>query len=110
MTGAFEVGQFDELREIVMPMLRPYFSQVAVFGSVARGEAEAASDLDLLVRLRPVESRPSIGLLKWVALEQALRAKLGRPVELVSEQGLSPYVRPYVERDKVVIYDEVGTS
>ena len=100
------MDRFDELRDRIVPMLRPYFSRIAVFGSAARGEAANDSDLDLLVKLRPVESRPPLGLFRWVALEDELRARIGRPVDMVSEEGLSRHVRPYAERDKVILYED----
>jgi predicted nucleotidyltransferase len=31
---------------------------------------------------------------------------LGREVELVTENALSPYIRPYVEKEMVVLYEE----
>jgi predicted nucleotidyltransferase len=39
-------------------------------------------------------------------IEENLQKKLGREVDLVTEDSLSPYIRPYVEKEKVVIYEE----
>jgi predicted nucleotidyltransferase len=39
-------------------------------------------------------------------IEENLRKKLGREVDLVTEDGLSPYIRPYVDKEKVIIYAE----
>lgn len=39
-------------------------------------------------------------------IEQALAKKLGREIDLVTEDSLSPYIRPYVEKEKVIIYEE----
>jgi uncharacterized protein len=61
---------------------------VRVFGSRARGDAGAASDLDLLVGLEPGRS-----LLDVVAIKQDLEDLLGYPVDVVTEGGLSPYLR-----------------
>jgi len=63
-------------------------SDVRVFGSIARGEAGAASDVDLLVRLEAGRS-----LLDHVGLWQDLQELLGRPVDLLVEGGISPYLR-----------------
>jgi predicted nucleotidyltransferase len=93
------------LRDRVVPLLRPYASRVALFGSFARGEAGPDSDVDLLVRLRPPDRRPPLGL-TWFGLEAELAERLGRRVELVTEEALSPRLRPYVERDLVVLYEE----
>lgn len=92
---------------MAVPLLRPYIRSLAVFGSYARGEETAESDIDLLVELKPVGERPSLGL-QWFGLEQELSQLLGRTVELVSENSLSPYIRPYVVNEKVILYDEQG--
>lgn len=95
----------DELREKIVPRLRPYASRIEVFGSFARGEQRPDSDIDLLIRLRPSEDRPPLGL-RWFGLERELSELLGHPVELTTEEGLSRHVRPYIESDRIVLYEE----
>lgn len=96
----------DELREKILPILLPWgVRRVALFGSVVRGENSPESDVDILVELKPRGERPPIGL-KWFGLESELSRVLGRKVDLVSESALSPYIRPYVEKEMVVIYEE----
>jgi hypothetical protein len=56
---------------------------VRVFGSVARGEATAGSDVDFLV-----EFEPGRGLLDHTALVAELEDLLGRKVDVVTERGL----------------------
>ncbi len=68
---------------------------VRVFGSVARGEAGPTSDVDLLVDLQP-----EVGL-DYIALWQDLQDLLGRDVDLVTEQGLPPYLRLRVLKEAV---------
>lgn len=67
-------------------------TQLRVFGSVARGEATAISDLDLLVTwdYERMTAWGSAGL--WEELE----ALLGRPVDITSERGLNPLIREAV--------------
>ena len=101
-----ETSRFDELCKKAIPILRPYgMTRLAVFGSYARGDESAESDIDLLVAFRPLGERPTIGL-KWFALERELAESLGRPVELVADTALSPHVRDAVEKDEVVLYEE----
>ncbi len=94
-----------DLREKIVPLLRPYAKKIAVFGSFARGDVTPESDIDILVELKPPGQRPSLGL-KWFGLEQELGRILGRDVELVSESAMSPFIRPYVEKDMVQLYEE----
>ncbi len=99
------MDRVQELREKAVPLLRPFARQIAVFGSYARGEQTETSDIDLLVNLKPPEERPPLGL-KWFSLEAELSQIMNRPVELVSNEGLSPYIRPYIENEKIIIYEE----
>jgi len=61
---------------------------LSVFGSVARGEAGASSDIDLLVEF----DRP-VGLFHFVTVKNRLEALLGLPVDLVTPRGLKAALR-----------------
>lgn len=76
-----------------------------MFGSYVRGEETPDSDIDLLVQLKPASQRPRLGL-KFFGLQNELSQLIGREVDLVTEEGLSPYIRPYIEKEKVVLYEE----
>jgi len=68
-------------RQAVLDLAAKYgASNVRVFGSVARGEATAESDVDLLMCFPP-----QFDLFDLVSLSQELEDLLGRPVSLVSE-------------------------
>lgn len=60
---------------------------VRVFGSVARGEAGRMSDVDLLVEMDQGRS-----LLDLIELSQELEAFLQRKVDILTDEGLSPYL------------------
>ncbi len=96
---------FQELSKKILSILRPYeVRRVALFGSVVRGEDQPDSDIDILVSLKPPGERPVIGL-KWFAIAEELSRILERPVDLVTEEGLSPYLRPHIEKDMIILYE-----
>jgi predicted nucleotidyltransferase/DNA-binding XRE family transcriptional regulator len=69
---------------------------VRVFGSVARGDTTADSDVDLLVDLDP-----GVGLLELIGLERELGELLGVEVDVVSADTLKPRMRDRVLREAV---------
>ena len=71
-------------------------SSLRLFGSVARDEAAAESDVDLLVGFR--ESPTFSGYMK---LRIFLEDLLGSTVDLVTESGLRERVRSFVEKDAI---------
>lgn len=73
-----------------------------LFGSYARGKARKDSDIDLLVELD--YSKP-IGL-EFIQMQLDLEGLLDQKVDLVSANGLSKYIRPFVDAEKVIIYDK----
>ena len=70
---------------------------LSLFGSVARGDARADSDVDLLVDLDP-EAR--IGLFALGALERRLAELVGRPVGLLPAPVAKPRLKAKIERDR----------
>jgi predicted nucleotidyltransferase len=97
--------RFASLKLQVTPLLKPYAKRISVFGSYARGESTALSDIDLLIALKPAKARPALGLFGFIALEQKLAKKLGRDVDLVTEEDVNPRRRKNIEKDKVVLYE-----
>jgi uncharacterized protein len=67
-------------------------TRLALFGSVLRGQARQQSDVDLPVQFAP--GAKSYGRL--LALSEVLEAQLGRPVELVTVEALSPFIGPRI--------------
>jgi len=75
-------------REILDLAARHGAHNVRVFGSVARGDDRADSDVDFLVDVEPGRT-----LLDVIALEQDLQALLQRSVSVLTDDGLSPYLQ-----------------
>lgn len=72
--------------------------RLRVFGSWARGDAEAHSDVDFLVRLETGRD-----LLDLVGLKQDMEDLVGRSVDVVEEDGMSPYMKDSILRDALVL-------
>jgi predicted nucleotidyltransferase len=101
-----QLEQFEALGEKILPVLLPWgVERIALFGSIVRGEDTPGSDVDILVQLKAPDERPPLGL-KWFGLEEELSQILGRKVDLVSARALSPYIRPFVEQEMVILYEE----
>jgi uncharacterized protein len=69
---------------------------IRVFGSVARGEADSESDIDLLVDLEPGRSLFDLG-----GLLMDLQDLLDHKVDIVTERGLRERIRERVLREAV---------
>ena len=71
----------------------------ALFGSRARGDNRPDSDLDILIRFK--EDNKS--LLDLIHIQNMLSDELGIKVDLVTEGGMSPYIKPYILKDLKII-------
>ena len=81
----------EELRETYK------VKHLKVFGSYAKGEQTEDSDLDLMVSF---EETPT--LLMFIGLKEYLEGITGVEVDLVTEDGISPYVKPYINEVEVL--------
>ena len=66
--------------------------RIALFGSMARGEADADSDVDLRVEFEPGGKTFD----RFLALSDLPARLLGRGVDLVTTEALSPYIGPHI--------------
>ena len=99
MSSDANLSSIQQLLRDAMPELANAFGveSLAVFGSVARGQAAARSDVDLLVRF----SGQAPSLFEFVRLERQLSELLGRPVDLVMETALKPRLRDRILAEAV---------
>ncbi|MHC1776479.1 MAG: nucleotidyltransferase family protein [Lentimicrobium sp.] len=77
------------------PVLKAY-----LFGSYARGEADADSDIDIMVEL---DYTKRIGL-QFIQMKIDLVKLLQSNVDLVSSNGISKYIKSTVDKEKQLIY------
>lgn len=72
-------------------------SEVVLFGSFARGDAGESSDVDVLV-----DFESDVSLLDVARLERKLSDELGREVEIVTRQGISPEILERIGHKEVL--------
>jgi predicted nucleotidyltransferase len=88
----------ERREEILRLAARRGAHYLRVFGSVARGEANESSDLDLLVAWEPGRS-----LLDHAGLVQDLQQLLGIKVHVGTEKSLHWYVRDRILREAMAL-------
>jgi hypothetical protein len=76
-------------------------SHAAVFGSVARGEARADSDIDVLVDLDP---HLPMGVFEYSRLKLDIGKMLGGAVDVVNRKTLRPLLKDAILRDAVNVF------
>ncbi len=90
-------------RDEISLLLRAHLAQIrgfgvkriGIFGSFVRGEQNAESDVDFLVEFEPSQKT----FKHFMGLSIFLEELLGRRVELVTREYLSPYIGPHILRE-----------
>jgi predicted nucleotidyltransferase len=72
---------------------------IALFGSVARGEDSARSDVDILVELDHLRHR--IGLFAFIRLRHRLEEMLGTQVDLVTPKALKRQLKDQILKEAI---------
>ena len=75
--------------------------KVYLFGSHSRDEATNDSDLDFLVDLDE-----KVDLFQFISIKLNLEKILKTKVDLISSNGISPRISPYIEKEKILIYEK----
>lgn len=93
----------EELLDAAAPVLKALaaeygYRRLAVFGSVARGEARQDSDIDLLV-----DAPPGTSSFAFIRFKQLIEKVLGREIDLISYGGLKPKMDDDIRRDAVLL-------
>jgi predicted nucleotidyltransferase len=89
------------LREHESELRAAGVASLSLFGSFARREERAESDVDLAVRLDP---NSHVGLFRFVALESRLTELLGRTVQLLPEPTEDSRLRTNLDRDSLRVF------
>ena len=94
-------NELGKLQQKIVPILKSNnVVRAGIFGSYARGEAKKRSDIDILIKVRKGKK---FSLLDLVGLQMELEEKLGKKVDLLTYNGISPYLKKYIMEDEIKI-------
>ncbi len=93
-------------KEQIQKIVIEYFTEKPVkkawlFGSYARGEADADSDVDVLVEL-DYNKNPGMDFFSW---RQDLADAINKKVDIVSLGWVNKRLWPYIEKDMTLMYE-----
>ncbi len=91
----------EELRRQAPQLRLRGIAKLSLFGSIARGDAGPESDVDLLIETDP-EAR--LGYFELFDLGEELEALLGRPVQFAFGSSMRPWLRAWIEDDRIEIF------
>ena len=101
MSTALTTGLADRIIEVLRAheseLRRAGIRHLSLFGSCARGDADANSDIDLAVEFDPAAQ---MDLFRLSALERRVTEMLGRKVDLLPEPVEKPRLRASIDRDR----------
>lgn len=93
------MAQLEEYQQLMIPVLKRYFiKRAAIFGSLAKGNMNENSDVDLLI-----EGEKDFTIFKMLMLEQEISELIKRKVDLVEYGALKPSIKNEVLLSAVTI-------
>jgi len=72
--------------------------KIKIFGSYVKKQQTYKSDLDIIV-----DFKDTPGFFKFIEIEEYLSNLLGVKVDLFTEEGISPYIRKYIEKEIITL-------
>lgn len=92
-----------EIKEKIAPILHEYgVKKASLFGSMARGDARADSDVDLLIEFG---TRP-MGIYDSMQMKERLESILHARVDVVSEGYVNKFLEPYIRAELQTVYED----
>ncbi|MEK7522229.1 MAG: nucleotidyltransferase family protein [Patescibacteria group bacterium] len=90
----------DKITMKIIPILKKYgVSRASLFGSMARGEDNNQSDIDILI-----EPASGTTLFDMAGIQIDLQKSLKKSVDLVTYGSINPMLKDQILRDEKVIY------
>jgi predicted nucleotidyltransferase len=91
----------DTLRRSEAALRKRGVTHAALFGSVARGDNRAGSDIDIMIEIDP-DARVTI--FDYVELKEYIAGLFDEPVDVVNREALKSYVRPAATADAIYAF------
>ena len=76
-------------------------AHAALFGSRARGNNRSDSDIDIMIEIAP---EAAVGVWEYAGLKEYIASLFEGRVDVVSREGLKPYVRPTITVDAIYAF------
>lgn len=89
------------LRENEAALRQQGVAHAALFGSRARGQENPGSDTDIMIEIDPAAH---VTVFDYVRLKEYIAAMFDGPVDVVSRDGLKPYVKPAATADAIYAF------
>lgn len=93
------MGELEQYQQLILPVLKRYFiKRAAIFGSFAKGNISADSDVDLLI-----EPEKDFTIFKMLRLEEEISEIIKRKVDVVEYSALKPSIKKEVLLSAITI-------
>ncbi len=92
-----------------LQIIKEYFQNLPVkrvylFGSYAANTQKEQSDIDLLLDID--YSKKKVSLLDFIGWKLELEERIGKKIDLVSQDGISKYIQPFIDKNKTLLYEK----
>ena len=67
--------------------------RIKIFGSYAEGKQKKSSDIDIIVDFEQIPT-----LIELIKIQEELETILGVKVDLLTEESISPFIKPYIKK------------
>jgi hypothetical protein len=95
-----DISNSELIKKVKTLLKREGAKRISIFGSYARNQNKKNSDIDIMVKFHR-----EMGYLEFIGIENKLTERLGRKVDLITEEAVSPYIIENIKKDEIVIYE-----